>query len=46
MQISGEAACYELTHLNLNCLQKISILPLALNELSGYVVANFVKWLC
>ena len=33
MLISGETARYELTHLNLHCLQKTSILPLALKEL-------------
>ena len=33
MLISGETARYELTHLNQNCLQKNTILPLALKEL-------------
>ena len=38
MQISGETARYELTHLNLYCLQfaKSSILPLALKELTVF----------
>ena len=35
MLISGETARYELTHLNLHCLQKTQIFPVALKELNN-----------
>ena len=40
MLISGETARHELTHLNLHCLQKTSILPLALKELNNIKKRN------
>ena len=34
MLISGETARYELTHMNLHCLQKPQLLPVPLKELN------------